>query len=127
MSLGMFDKELLAALAALRWVVEDPEIKERHSEILNTAYMENAYEKGDSFPNEKFVEWDFINALTTLEIEAAARGLITDDEAYDEEDDMDWADDTYPCGCCSYCGCTCDDYMWDDDGSFDDDDWGDDD
>ena len=121
MSMGMFDKELLAALAALRWVVEDPEIKERHAEILNTSYMENAYEKGDSFPNEKFVEWDFINALTTLEIEAAARGLIVDDESYDE--DMDWADDTYSCGCCMCCGCTCDDYMWEDDGSFDEDDW----
>lgn len=121
MSMGMFDKELLAALAALRWVVEDPEIKERHAEILNTAYMENAYEKGDSFPNEKFVEWDFINALTTLEIEAAARSLIVDDESYDE--DMDWADDTYSCGCCMCCGCTCDDYMWEDDGSFDEDDW----
>lgn len=121
MSMGMFDTELLAALAALRWVVEDPEIKERHAEILNTSYMENAYEKGDSFPNEKFVEWDFINALTTLEIEAAARGLIVDDESYDE--DMDWADDTYSCGCCMCCGCTCDDYMWEDDGSFDEDDW----
>ena len=115
MSIGMFDKELLAALAALRCVVEDPEIKERHDEILNTAYMENAYEKGDSFPNEKFVEWDFINALTTLEIEAAARGLIVDDLLY--------GDDTLSCGCCMCCGCSCDDYMWDDAGSFDDDDW----
>ncbi|UOX39274.1 hypothetical protein [Enterococcus phage 47] len=127
MSLGMFDKELLAALAALRWVVEDPEIKERHAEILNTAYMENSYEKGDSFPNEKFVEWDFINALTTLEIEAAARSLIIDDESYNGEDDLLYGDDTYPCGCCMCCGCSCDDYMWEDDGSFDDDDWGDDD
>lgn len=126
MSLGMFDKELLAALAALRWVVEDPEIKERHVEILNTAYMENAYEKGESFPNEKIVEWYFINALTTLEIEAAARSLIVDDESYDEDEDMDWASDTYSCGCCTCCGCTCDYYMWEDDGSFDDD-WGDDD
>lgn len=123
MSMGMFDKELLAALAALRWVVEDPEIKERHAEILNTAYMENAYEKGGSFPVEKIVEWDFINALTTLEIEAAARSLIVDYEAYDGEEDMDWADDTYSCGCCMCCGCTCDDYMWEDDGSFDEDDW----
>ena len=122
MSMEMFDTELLAALAALRWVVEDLEIKESHAEILNTAYRENAYEKGDSFPNEKIGEWDFHNALTALEIEAAARDLIVDDESYIEEDDFPYGDDTLSCGCCMCCGCSCDD-DWEGYGSFDEDDW----
>lgn len=110
-------EELTAMLAALEYVwnhdLEEKVIEE---------FMENDLtEEGENFP-EKFNEWHFEQAQGTLTVKAYDESILLDSP------DFDYFDDTYSCGCCTCCGCTCDDYVWEDDGSFDDDDdWGDDD
>lgn len=43
--------------------------------------------------------------------------VVDDDDDQDDDDDYYWSD-SYDCGCCTCCGCTCSDdvweYYWDD-------------
>lgn len=38
--------------------------------------------------------------------------MVANRVEYDDNVEYDWLDDHYPCGCCSCCGCTCDE-SWD--------------
>ena len=39
--------------------------------------------------------------------------VVDDDDDQDDDDDYYWSD-SYDCGCCTCCGCTCSDDDWDD-------------